>query len=469
MGCAAAAPAAIVRDVGPRAGRLGRLTLLWMAVAAGACLTGAMVVRSKGPIALGTMSVVSLGIVLALIRVYSAEETPDDRARTMRWTLVAFGAHLLAGLVISQWDTSVRFFGGDAVTYHLGAEGIMRHWTDGEAMPRLPNGREGFYYLLAGLYWVFGPYTGAGLALNAAFAAGLIPVVSDTTRRLFGPLPVRFVAPLLLFLPGLFVWTSQLLKEAPILFLIAVGVNCAVRLTDRLAVGWIVLLAGIVAVLLTFRGHVAFFIAVGLFAGLILGRAQLLSGVATGAVVLATMALVVLGSGVGESGFETVTTSDLVQANSVRQGLAYNTGSGFGADVDISTSRRAIAYLPLGLVNFLLGPFPWQLGGTRQLVALPDVLATWWLIPSLVLGYRQARAQLGRKVRVLLLPAALVSAVLALVISNYGTVVREREQVVVMLVPLVALGLAARAAGRAGEAEPLAAQPLRAPVLHAAR
>lgn len=424
-------------------------------MAVGACLTGAMVVRSAGLIALGTMSLIGLGIVLLLVRVYGAEATPEEQANTLRWALVAFAAHLFASLVISYWTPSVRFFGGDALTYHSAAEQIVRHWTSGAALPRLPSGREGFYYLLAGLYWVFGPYTAAGLALNAALAAGLIPVVGDTTRRLFGDGPVRFVAPLLLLLPGLFVWTSQLLKEAPILFLIAVGINCAVRLTDRLATGWILLLAADVAVLLTFRGHVAVFIAAGLFAGLLLSRAQLVSGVATGAVVLATVALFVLGGGVGESGFEVVTRSDLEQANIVRQGLAYNTGSGFGSDVDISTSRRAVAYLPVGLVNFLLGPFPWQLGGTRQLVALPDVLATWWLIPRLVLGLRLARARIGRRLRVVLLPAAFLSGVLALVISNYGTVIREREQVVVILIPVIALGLAARGADREVQPEPL--------------
>lgn len=422
-----------------------------LVVAGGAVLAGAMVVHAGALIGLLTMSVVGIGLLLLLIRICGEDESPEDRRRVLRWTLAAFVAHLLGSLAISSTGASVRFFGGDAATYHHTAGQIVDHWNGAGPMPRLPSGRDGFYYLLAGLYRVFGTHLPVGLALNATLAAGLIPVVGDSTRRLFGDRAVRYVAPLLLFLPGLFLWTSQLLKEAPILFLIAVAVNCAVRMTESIAPGRIVVFATATALLLAFRGAVGSFVAVGLVAGLILGRRQVLSGAATGAIVLATMAIVVLAGGVGESGFETVAESNLQQANNVRQGLAAGVPSGFGADVDISTSRSAVRYLPVGLVSFLLGPFPWQVDGVRQLIAVPDVLVWWWLLPSLWVGCRKSLRLIGRRSLLLVLPAVAASVVLALVISNYGTVVREREQIVVILVPLIALGLASKAVTRQAE------------------
>jgi hypothetical protein len=54
-----------------------------------------------------------------------------------------------------------------------------------------------------------------------------------------------------------------------------------------------------------------------------------------------------------------------------------------------------------------------------------------------------------------LLPAIIISVELALVIGNFGTIVRERTQVVILLLPFIALGLAVRAAERS-EAEPAA-------------
>ena len=425
-----------------------------VAVTAGGVLAGAMVVRAGGLIAMLTMSILGIGSLLLVLRMCGGEDDSEERARLVRWTMVAFGAHLAFGYVLSSTNASVEFFGGDALTYHGAASQIVEHWNGDAFMPRLAGGKEGYYYLLAGIYWVFGPYQAAGLALNAALAAGLIPVVGDTTRRLFGEGPVRFVAPLLLLLPGLFVWTSQLLKEAPVLFFIAVAANCVVRMTERVTLARVVTFAMMAAFLLAFRGHVGSFIAAGLLGGVVVGRRQLTSGIAIGVLVFGAMVIVVLAAGVGESGFETVSEANLEQANNTRQGLALGTGSGFGQDVDISTSRRAISYLPLGVVSFMLGPFPWQSGGLRQLAAIPDVLVWWWLLPRLWTGYRQSGRLIGRRTLVLVLPVLLSLVVLALVISNYGTVVREREQIVVLVVPLIALGLHARAVSLASPPAP---------------
>ena len=51
---------------------------------------------------------------------------------------------------------------------------------------------------------------------------------------------------------------------------------------------------------------------------------------------------------------------------------------------------------------------------------------------------------MGRQVLVHLLPAAALASMLALIIGNYGTVIRERLQVVVLILPFVAFGLAKR-------------------------
>jgi 4-amino-4-deoxy-L-arabinose transferase-like glycosyltransferase len=432
------------------ASALGRRATGALVIMGGACLAGAMIVRARSVIALVTMSVAGIGFLIVLVRACDSDDGrhDDDKHRLLTWTLAAFAAHLFFSLAVSSTSASLRFFGGDATTYHQTASQLVTHWNGLGAMPKLPSGKEGFYYLLGGLYWLFGAHQTAGLAMNAAFSAALIPVVTDSTRRLYGAASARYVAPLLLLLPGLFVWTSQLLKEAPILFFIALAVNCVVRLTDRLTIGRMVLFAVAVALLLSFRGHVGFFVAAGLFGGVILGRRQLVSGAAAGVVVLLMLGVVVLAGGVGESGYQTVTTASFTQANNTRQGLAAGAGSSFGEGVDISTSSHALSYLPVGLVNFFLGPFPWEVAGARQVVALPDTLVWWWLLPSLWAGYGASRRLMGRRTLLLILPALITSVILALVISNFGTVVREREQIVVVLAPLIALGLATKAADR---------------------
>ena len=59
-----------------------------------------------------------------------------------------------------------------------------------------------------------------------------------------------------------------------------------------------------------------------------------------------------------------------------------------------------------------------------------------------------SRRRHNRRVFILLIPALITASMLSLLIGNFGTVVRERMQVVVLLVPIVSMGLALRAANR---------------------
>jgi 4-amino-4-deoxy-L-arabinose transferase-like glycosyltransferase len=319
-------------------------------------------------------------------------------------------------------------------------------------MPSLPSGKEGFYYLLASLYWVFGAHTAAGLAVNATLGAALAPLLSDTTRRLFGPAAAEYAVKLVVLLPGLFLWTSQLLKEAPILLLIAVTANLASRLVERLSFFALVGLGTALAFLFTFRAWVALVLAGGLTAGITFGKDRVVSGLSTGLSALAFVALVV-SLGVGYSGYQAAIAADLEEAHSVRRDLALSAASGYDAEADISTSTGAITYLPKGLFNFALGPFPWQIRQARQLIVLPEVVAWWALLPSLVRGVRKGWSSRGRRCLIVILPAAGVACLLALAIGNFGTVVRERMQLVVVLIPFLALGLAQRAVQRSEEVQ----------------
>jgi hypothetical protein len=163
---------------------------------------------------------------------------------------------------------------------------------------------------------------------------------------------------------------------------------------------------------------------------------------------------VVLALGLGYSGYRVASQADLENAQIVRRGLSVGVNSGFAADADVSTARGALSYLPLGLLRFTLGPFPWQISGARQAPAVLDACAWWLLLPSLWRGLRESRRlAMGRRTSLMLLPASALAVMLCLSVGNFGTVVRERAQVVVLLVPLFALGLSVRRDGRLAETD----------------
>lgn len=411
---------------------------------------GAMVVRLEGGIALIAPTMV--GVLLLMILVRGLIRWPDEatRQRVMRWTMVSFAAHLAFGLAATDISTQVRaYLGTDGIGYDLIAREIVRHWqVAGVPLPALSGGKEGFYYLLAGLYRVFGSYTAAGLAVNAVLAAGLVPVMYDVTRRLFGPAAARYAVPLVVVFPGLFLWTSQLMREAGMLFLLAVALNCAVRLAERVLPTPLIVLAAALILAFTFRSWVALILAAGLFVGIALGHSRVTSGLAAGFGGLVVVASVMLASGLGYSGYKQATSVNLKQADVVRKDSANSANTGFAPEADISSTPSAVRYLPRGVLNFVLGPFPWQIRSSRQLPFIPDMIVWWALLPSLWTGYRAAGRVVGRRRLLIVLPAVGIILFMSLALGNFGVIVRERLQVLVLIVPLMALGLAERASRR---------------------
>lgn len=427
---------------------LSRPGIATVVVGGGAGLVlGLMVVTRQDLAALVTVATLGVMALVLLVRLLIRwPEAPDAQQRLLTWAVGSFLAHLAFGLVVTSSTALSGYLGGDAGTYHSLASAIMQHWTEGTIMPRLPAGKEGFYFLLAGLYYVFGSYAWAGVALNATMAAALVPLMSDATRRLVGRRAAGYVPPLVVLLPGLFLFTGQLLKEASVLFLIAVAVASGARALERASAGRLVLLVGALTLLFAFRGPIALALAATLVAGIVLGKQQFAGGVTVGLVMVSLMA-VFLSVGIGTSGYQSATSTDLAKASLQRQASASLASSSFYAEADVSTPRRALSFLPVGLVNVALGPFPWQIRSLRQAPAVPDAISWWILVPSLLRGIRGARALMGRRVLALALPAFAILAVVALTIGNFGTVVRERQQLLILVIPFIALGLALRREG----------------------
>lgn len=404
---------------------------------------GAIVVRSSLLTSLVLPGLLGTLILVALVHFFTGWfDDPEATQRILRWTMAAFVIHLACGLVITNVAAARGYLGPDSLGYHAGAVDIVRHWQLGFPMPELSQGKEGFFYVLAALYWVLGAQTTAGIVLNATLGAALVPVISDITHRLGGQRAAHKVPPLVVLLPGLILWPSQLLREAAILFLLALASNFAIRICQRVTPARLLGFTLSLAVLFTFRGYIALVASGALLLGIALGKQQLLVGVGTAVGAVVIVAVLVLSLGLGYAGYQSAAKSNFEDVNRVRQGLSVSVASGYGSDVDVSTRSAAFSYLPIGLFTFMLGPLPWEIRGLRQLPALPDVFVWWCLLPALLRGYRTARRETRRRVLALVLPAVAIASVLGLILANYGILVRERTQVVVILLPIIAIGLA---------------------------
>ncbi len=392
---------------------------------AGALGLGVALVQAPWVYALLVPAAVSLAVLRAVLRSTTTGESGDRQVAW--WTYGSFVLHLALSLAISASGQTARLFGGvDAA--HSNALAILRHWSEGTPLPAFATGDAGFAYALARLYQVLGPHEVAGLALTSLCAALAVAFVADTTRRLFGARARLAVLPLLVLLPGLLLWTSQLLREAPILTALALAANLSVRLSEEVRAGRLVMLGVTVATLLALRPTLAYVLAVGLVIGLIAGGRRLLAGVVLATLVAAIFGVLTLGLGLGGSSIEQPVDAELTAVASAAGG---------------SATSVALTDLPSRLPQFLLGPGSSQSDGLRQGLGVLEALSLWLLVPSLVRGLGRGRRMIGRRAAVLLAPALAMTLALTL-LGGSTTLVPQRLQVLILLLPFVGLGRSRR-------------------------
>jgi hypothetical protein len=127
----------------------------------------------------------------------------------------------------------------------------------------------------------------------------------------------------------------------------------------------------------------------------------------------------------------------MIQLSRIDQASA---GSGFGKDVDVSTTEGALTAIPIGLVYLLFAPFPWDMATLRQSITLPEMLVWWAAFPLLVLGLWFALRHRLRQVAPIVIFTTMLTLAYSLFQGNVGTAYRQRSQLLVFYFIFVAVG-----------------------------
>jgi hypothetical protein len=424
-----------------------RRALVVGGVATALVLVGASIVRVPSVARLGIGVLTCVVGLYVLASVCARGDDEDERARIIRWTMGSFALHALIGAAIASSVAMVTYIGPDAFSYHAWASERVAQWTTGvhSSVVGLGPGKSGFTQLLAMFYWLTTPSMVAGAIMNAGFAAALVPVLDRATKVAFGQRAARPVPALVTFVPAFLIWPSQLLREAPILFFLSLLVLSALLLQRRTTMPAMLTLVTAGVLLFDFRGTLAYPLCAVVLLAIALSRREIAFGVINAASVITALTLAVGLLGVGFSGYRYASDRDLDDLNRFRQNTSIEATSGFDDDSQTDTGVRAATYVLVAAPRLLFGPMPWQATTARQAPAVLDALVWWWCMYWAIRGLRSARL-LGsrRRLLALLLPAGSVVVMLSLALGNYGLVVRQRPQVLVFLVPLVAFGLSSR-------------------------
>lgn len=268
--------------------------------------------------------------------------------------------------------------GADDTTYWPASIDIYNGVGGGYALNIYPAVLAGYYHLIGGpdlllgkmLNVVAGALTvGVGVLIVQELTRGRAP---EAVRRR----AAKWAGALLTFYPSLLWYSTQLVKDPILILGVMVALYCQILFLRRPRLWPIALWAVSLAVVFFFRPYAVASVALGLGLFVLRFNRKMLVPV------LLVMALVPYALGMGVFGFKYVQPLiDTERIATVRQQAYAIGGSSAGITVDYSNPFKFAMTFSYSLATAMFGPFPWQIKAMGQLVALPEAIGMWFLIP----------------------------------------------------------------------------------------
>jgi hypothetical protein len=367
---------------------------------------------------------------------------PEERAWAFRILLLAMAVRLLLATAFALFP-EVRFFHEDADGYEIIGMQLAAGWSGHGPPLRLEEGMPnlGQFYLCGGLYYLFGAFRAVPSYFNSILGAFTVLVVYRLTRRCFHIAVARRAALLVALMPSIIMWNALALKDTAVTLLVVIALSSCVDLKRRFSAASMLGILLPVIALQPLRFYMVYFVLLAVVGSLFLERGgKVLTGVPKSLAIAGGLILLLVAVGLSGRAQEGTQFFDLQRVNAYRQGMAATANSAFASDADVSTPGRAIAFLPIGLAVLLFGPFPWQMTSLRPILAAPETILWWAMVPAAIRGLRYAAKRRFSDTSPIFLFAFTLAPAYALVQGNVGSAFRQRAQIFVLLFMFVALG-----------------------------
>ena len=375
------------------------------------------------------------------------------------WAFIVRGVVGVLAYVLTEYaDISLL---QDALYYEAQGYDIAREWLAGRSSDWLDaavyGGREAWLIVAAVAIFYFvlqGVRATVVLIVVYAAAGAVVPVYTYRIAIQLGAseMVARKAAWLVALSPAFVFWSGALYKEGLILFILNLSVYHALRLQTQWQGRSLVMVVFSTFALLGLRFYLAIMMSVVIVGGLLWGRRDRTptarARVAVPVLIrqgLIALAFVVfmISLGFTERAERPLLETDkgiLVQLDKSRKDLATRADSGYLADAEISEPGDAVRLFPVGLVYFLTVPLPWQVGGLRQTLAMPET-AFWILLYPLVLVGITRGLRANRPGTMLILAVTSgMCAIYGVLSGNVGIAYRMRTQVWLLWAPFAAWG-----------------------------
>ncbi|MGI8812957.1 MAG: phospholipid carrier-dependent glycosyltransferase [Pyrinomonadaceae bacterium] len=372
-----------------------------------------------------------------IFRKYSDEE----KIFVTKIFLIALAVRLAFGILVHFFDLR-EFFGGDANTYDIRGNLLAELWAGrGSASATTSGPGWGMYYIVGGLYTIFGRNILAAQSFCAVFGAATAPLVYFCSQKLFKNRKVsRFSAIGVAIFPSFIIWSSQLMKDGLIIFLLVLSFTMVLQLQEKFNYGAVLLLVFSLFGIIALRFYIFYMVAIAVAGSFIVGTTNSIQSLVRRSLVLVLIGVSLTYLGViRNAGVDFENYGDLKRVQISRLDLS-RAGSGFGEKVDVSTPEGAISVIPLGFAYLMLAPFPWQMANLRQASTLPEVLLWWSMIPLLISGLWYTMKNKLRAAFPVLLFTVMLTLAYSIFQGNVGTAYRQRTQIQVFLFMFIGVG-----------------------------
>src|SRR3982751_1165606 len=237
--------------------------LAFLALAVG--ITVALMIPNEGQPAL------IFCIALTLVASFFIYTIKEERRFLLQLFIMGLLLRVMVGALIFRFELQ-NFFGGDAFTYDGYGYLLARSWQYGsvfadEWFTAGGGGGWGMLYVVGAIYTVVGRNMLAVQFFNAVAGAATAPIIFLCTQQIFHNIKVsRTSAYLVALFPSLILWTSQGLKDGPIIFLLALSMLATLKLGEKLSLKYFTVLVLALFGILTLRFYI-FYMLVAAIAG----------------------------------------------------------------------------------------------------------------------------------------------------------------------------------------------------------
>jgi len=396
----------------------------------------------------GAVGLMLVGI-LSAFAVFMYRRYTEEKDFVTAVFLVGLTLRLGFGLLVHIFGWR-DFFGGDALAYDSNGATLVDIWlghtldSDILAYQNDPSSGAGWgmNYLTGTIYLLVGRNIFAAQSFCAVVGAATGPMVFYCARKIFNNLKVAKISAMAIAIfPSFVIWSSQLLKDGLIIFMLVTAMTMVLQLQKKFSYAALAFLIFSLFGTLSLRFYIFYMVLVAVAGSFIIGLSATNKSIMRRTIVLVLIGFALTYLGVTRNAsIEYDTFGSLKRVQSSRSDLARAAGSGFNEEVDVSSTEGAISAVPIGFAYLMFAPFPWQAANLRQAITIPEVLVWWAMIPILIVGLIYTVRNRLRNAFPVLIFSLLLTLAYSIFQGNVGTAYRQRTQIQVFLFIFIGVG-----------------------------